>query len=227
MELLEEFFVYFSSFNYRDDIISPYFGQTLKKTTHLKFKNIPICVQDPFEHDFCVTRNFATKQEAIYDWIEHFELTAQIIQDIIQSTILYKGYNWNNSNYNLEMIKISEKGNIARIFELHLPKRCEYTSSNDHHPKKQSKQQTANYLKSKQYKQQNLSISMNWFHRYTLEVMKMQQQYIDSQYEYIYAGSSRMYPPYVMPPSYPPPPVSQPIYPRAIISYPYGYSNFR
>ena len=84
MELLEEFFVYFSSFNYRDDIISPYFGQTLKKSTHLKFKNIPICVQDPFEHDFCVTRNFANKQEAIYDWIEHFELTAQIIKDIIQ-----------------------------------------------------------------------------------------------------------------------------------------------
>ena len=224
IELLEGFFVYFSSFNYQDYIISPYFGQTiLLKNSHSKFKNIPICVQDPFEHDFCVTRNFATKQEAVYDWIEHFELTAKIIQDV-QSTILHTSFNCNSNADGINnLIEIREKGNIARIFELHLPKRCEYTTTticNDH-PKQSKQQKQAANLESKQ------SANSNWFQRYTntLELMMM-QRYIE-----YYTHGSRMSYTYRVPPYPPPPPPVQqpvhPLYPRGIMGYPYGYANFR
>lgn len=88
MELIQEFFNFYSEVELNKIVISPHFG-TMKDRIHVKQpnlnKNSPICVQDPFDHAHNITRGL--KEKRLRDFQYKCRCSAKICQDILAGSL--------------------------------------------------------------------------------------------------------------------------------------------
>ena len=139
IDWLHGFFEYFATFNYKNMCIAPNNG--IPRIRSKKEKQ-NLCVQDPFELDFYVTRNI--KPKFLENWKELCLKTSEITKDLQL------------------MSNSKEKPNILKIFELTLPMNCVET---DCQPVKKNETEKSTKMSDKEfydlYKRKQLEKSRN------------------------------------------------------------------